>query len=53
VLRLLKSNDPRWWTAVGSAIALGMLSKYTLGFLVLGVTSGVMLTPARRYLKKA
>lgn len=21
VIRLLKSNDPRWWTAIGSAIA--------------------------------
>lgn len=29
----------------------GMLTRYTMGFVVLGVTSGVMLTPARRYLK--
>ena len=51
VLRLLKSEDPRWWIAIGSAIGVGMLTKYTMGVLALGVTGGVFLTPARRYLK--
>jgi Dolichyl-phosphate-mannose-protein mannosyltransferase len=50
VLRLLKSDDPRWWIAIGSAIGLGMLSKYTMAFFVAGLTTGVLLTPARRYL---
>jgi hypothetical protein len=50
VLRLLKSDDPRWWIAIGSAIGLGMLSKYTMAFLVAGLTAGVLLTDARRYL---
>ena len=51
VIRLLKSDDPRWWVAIGAAIGLGMMTKYTMGFLVLGVVGGVLLTPARRYLK--
>ena len=51
VIRLLKSSDPRWWVAIGAAIGLGMLTKYTMGFLVLGVIGGVFLTPARRYLR--
>ncbi len=50
VLRLLKSDDPRWWIAIGSAIGLGMLSKYTMGIFVLGLTAGVLLTDARRHL---
>jgi 4-amino-4-deoxy-L-arabinose transferase-like glycosyltransferase len=50
VLRLLKSDDPRWWIAIGSAIGLGMLSKYTMGVFVAGLTAGVLLTNARRYL---
>ncbi len=51
VIRLLKSDDPRWWVAIGMAIGLGMMTKYTMGFLVLGVAGGVFLTPARRYLR--
>ena len=30
---------------------VGMMTKYTMGFLVLGVVGGVLLTPARRYLR--
>jgi len=51
VLRLLKSEDPRWWLAIGSAIGLGMLTKYTMGFFAIAVAVGVVLTPARRYLR--
>jgi 4-amino-4-deoxy-L-arabinose transferase-like glycosyltransferase len=50
IVRLLKSDDPRWWIAIGSAIGLGMLSKYTMGVFVAGLTAGVLLTDARRYL---
>ena len=50
VLRLLKSDGPRWWIAIGSAIGLGMLSKYTMGVFVAGLTAGVLLTDTRRYL---
>jgi hypothetical protein len=51
VIRLLESDDPRWWVAIGAAIGLGMMTKYTMGFLALGVVGGVLLTPARRYLR--
>ena len=52
VIRLLKSDDPRWWLAIGAAIGLGMMAKYAMAFLALGVAGGVLLTPARRYLKR-
>ena len=51
VVRLLKTDDPRCWVAVGAAIGFGMLAKYTMGVLVIGIVAGVLLTDARRYLK--
>ena len=50
-VRLLRSEDPRWWLGIGAAIGLGMMTKYTMVFLVAGIAVGVLLTPARRHLK--
>jgi MFS family permease len=50
VIRLLKTEDPRWWLAIGAAIGLGFQTKYTMGFFLCGVMGGVLLTGARRYL---
>jgi hypothetical protein len=49
MIRLLKSDDPRWWIAIGGSIGLGMLAKYAMLFLVAGIVVGVMLTDSRRY----
>jgi hypothetical protein len=51
LIRLLKSDNPRWWIGVGAGIGLGMMTKYTMGFFVAGIAAGALLTPARRYLK--
>jgi hypothetical protein len=51
LVRLLKSDNPRWWVMVGAVLGLGMETRYTIGFLALGMATAVMLTPARRYLK--
>jgi len=48
VIRLLKSEDPRWWLAIGSVLGLGMMAKYTMGFFALGIVGGVLLTKTRR-----
>src|SRR5580658_4278626 len=50
VARLLKSEDPRWWVAIGCTIGLGMMTKYTMGFLAVGIVVGVLLTRSRRHL---
>lgn len=50
VVRLIKSGNPRWWIAIGCAIGLGMMAKYTMIFFVAGIVVGVLLTDARRYL---
>jgi Dolichyl-phosphate-mannose-protein mannosyltransferase len=51
VVQLLKSDDPRWWLAIGAMLGLGMETRYTMGFLALGLVAGVLLTNARRYLR--
>ncbi len=50
-VRLLKSGDARWWVGIGAGIGLGMLAKYTMGVLALGIVAGVLLTRARNYLR--
>ena len=50
-VRLLASDDPRWWIGIGAAIGLGMETKYTMGFLAAAVAIGTLATGARRYLR--
>jgi hypothetical protein len=51
MVRLLKSEDARWWLGIGAAIGLGLMAKYTMGFFAVGVIAGVLLTGARKYLR--
>lgn len=51
LVRLLKSDDPRWWVAVGAVLGLGMETRYTMGFLALGIAGAVLLTRERRFLR--
>ena len=51
LIRLLKSDDPRWWVPIGTVLGLGMETRYTIGFLALGIAGAVLLTPARRFLR--
>ena len=50
LIRLLKTDDPRYWLGIGAAIGLGMMTKYTMAFFVAGIVAGVLVTRARRYL---
>ncbi len=50
VIRLLKTEDPRWWLAIGATIGIGFQTKYTMGFFLCGILGGVLLTGTRRYL---
>ena len=49
VVRLLNSQDPRWWLWIGGAVGLGMMSKYTMIFFVAGIVVALLATSARRY----
>jgi hypothetical protein len=50
-IRLLKTENPRWWVAIGATVGVGLLTKYAIVFYIAGILVGVALTPARRYLK--
>lgn len=50
LVRLIKSEDPRWWVPIGAVIGLGMETRFTIGFLALGIVGAVLLTPLRSHL---
>lgn len=51
VLRLVESNDARWWVAIGTTIGLSVLTKYTTAFFIAGLVAGVFATPLREHLR--
>jgi 4-amino-4-deoxy-L-arabinose transferase-like glycosyltransferase len=50
VLKLLQSQDPRWWLAVGGCVGIGMEAKWNIAFLAGGLAAGLAVTDARRLL---
>lgn len=51
LVRLLATQDPRYWLGIGAAIGLGMMTKYTMAFWVIGLVAAVLLTEMREYLR--
>ena len=51
VVKLLKSEDPRWWLAIGASVGFGFESKYTMAFFAFGIAVAALLTDGRRYFK--
>jgi 4-amino-4-deoxy-L-arabinose transferase-like glycosyltransferase len=50
-VRIVREGSPKWWLGLGTAIGLGMLTKFTMPTLVAGLGVGVLLTPVRRALR--
>jgi hypothetical protein len=50
-IRLLRTENPRWWLAIGATGGLGLLTKYSIVFFIAGILGGVALTCARRFLR--
>ncbi len=48
-VRLLNSENPRWWLAIGAAVGLGLLTKYSIVFYIAGILAGVAFTRARSF----
>ena len=48
VIKLLLSQDRRWWVAIGACAGVASEFKWNIGFLVAGLAAGFALTPARR-----
>lgn len=49
-IRLLKTEDPRYWIPIGIFVGIGLETKYSITFYIAGILAGVMFTRARRYL---
>lgn len=43
-----QSRDARWWLGVGAALGVGLLTKFSIGFIGVGIVLGTVLTPLRR-----
>jgi len=50
-IRLLRTENPRWWLAIGAAVGMGLLTKYSIAFFIAGVLAGTAFTGARRFFK--
>jgi hypothetical protein len=46
--QLIRTQNPRWWMAVGAAFGLGLLTKYTILAFAAGLLIGMLLTANRR-----
>jgi hypothetical protein len=51
--RLLNGGDGRWWAALGVAVGLGLLNKYSIGFFTFAFVVALLATPERRLLAGA
>jgi hypothetical protein len=50
VILILKEDNSKLWILFGLVAGIGLMNKYSMGFLGLGVVVGLVLTPARRQL---
>lgn len=49
--RLCRDPAPRWWTLLGGALGLGLLVKFSAGFIGLAILLAVLVTPRRAWLR--
>ena len=48
---IIKENKPRLWLVFGVVAGFGLLNKYSLGFLIIGMAAGLILTRERKHLQ--
>ncbi len=46
--RVLRTGDERNWIGVGAGVGIGVLSKYSIAFLVASLLAGILLLPSQR-----
>src|SRR5260221_13804849 len=51
VPRLLASQDPRWWVAIGISAGIASAAKWNIAFLAASMAVGFLATDARRLLR--
>ena len=48
VVRVIRTREPRWWLTVGVMVGVGLLNKYSILLLVVGLLVGLILSPSER-----
>lgn len=48
LLRRALDDEPRWWLAIGLALGMGLLTKFSVVFIGAGILLGVLASPLRR-----
>ena len=51
ILRLIDGSTPWWWIALGVLMGVGLLNKVSMLWFAAGLAVGLLLTPARRWLR--
>lgn len=46
---VLRTENPRWWLAVGAAVGMGILSKYSIAFPTVSLIVGLAILPSQRH----
>lgn len=49
-LRLIKTENPKWWLAFGAIAGIGLLNKYSIVIFAAALLAGLLLTNKRRIL---
>lgn len=50
VINILNDNKPKYWILFGIVVGLGLMNKYSIGVMVIGLVAGLLLTRHRRLL---
>ncbi|WP_370949854.1 glycosyltransferase family 39 protein [Amycolatopsis sp. cg5] len=50
-IRLLRTRDTRLWLAIGAVVGVGMLAKYLVVLLVIGLVAGLLIAGPRQVLR--
>jgi hypothetical protein len=50
VVVILSDDRPKLWVYFGGVVGLGLLNKYSMGFMVIGLVAGLLLTRQRKQL---
>lgn len=51
LIRLCRDESPRWWIALGAAVGLGLLTKFSAAFLGAALLLAILATPRRAWLR--
>ncbi len=50
LIRICRTEAPRWWIGLGAALGFGLLTKFSAAFLGLGILAGLVISDQRRAL---